>query len=161
MVQTPAMPNTDHPVFAEWLQTLQQVIGTPDDELFLIGHSLGCITILQYLQALPAGQSVGGAVLVAGFAQSLGQPYAETDPFFTKPIDPQTITAHVGHMVAIHSDNDPHVPLAQGDRLARDFGAELIVQHAMGHFSGALKEPGSCTTLPEVAAAVLRMNHIR
>jgi predicted alpha/beta hydrolase family esterase len=159
IVETPEMPNTDHPVYAEWMKTLQRVIGTPDDELFLIGHSLGCITILQYLQSLPANQHIGGAVLVAGFSQSLGKKYAETDSFFVTPIDPETVKAHVGRIVAIHSDNDPHVPLAHGDIFERYFDAELIVKKNMKHFSGALDEETSCTSLPEVTAAIMRMSH--
>lgn len=158
-VAVPEMPDTEHPKFSDWMDTLHKAVGEPDEQLYLIGHSLGCITILQYLQSLPAGARIGGAVLVAGFSQPLGKKYAEVDPFFATPIDPKTVNSHVGRIVAIHSDNDPHVPLAHGDIFERYFGAELIVKHSMGHFSGRLDDPKSCTSLPEVTAAVLRMRH--
>jgi predicted alpha/beta hydrolase family esterase len=62
-----------------------------------------------------------------------------------------------GGFVAIHSDDDPYVPLRFGDILKRELGAELIVKHAMGHFSGPIDKEESCTALPDVAAAVRRL----
>src|SRR3989344_2014241 len=59
--------------------------GHPDTNLFLIGHSVGCITILRYLETFSENERVGGVVLVAGFTDNIG--YEELSNFFTTPID--------------------------------------------------------------------------
>ncbi|NTU99187.1 hydrolase, partial [Candidatus Falkowbacteria bacterium] len=59
-VEVPALPETDLPQLSGWLPALQQLIGQPDEELYLIGHSLGCATIMRYLESLPEDQGIGG-----------------------------------------------------------------------------------------------------
>src|SRR5689334_27006 len=75
-VSVPAMSDTDTPKLAAWLPQLQAAIGTPDDQLVLIGHSLGTVTIMRYLETLPQSQRVGKVILVAGFANN-GLGFAE------------------------------------------------------------------------------------
>src|SRR4030067_1715780 len=62
----PAMPNSAEPKQARWLPYLQTVVGKVDKNTFMVGHSLGCITILRFLEQLPKKESIGGAILVAG-----------------------------------------------------------------------------------------------
>jgi len=112
-VIVPAMPDTKHPKMNAWLKHLRKVVGTPDKDCYFVGHSLGCITILRYLETLKANQKIGGAVLVAGFTSSLG--YQELESFFKKPINWKKIKSHCKEFVAIHSDNDPYVSLHYGD----------------------------------------------
>ncbi len=71
-VVVPEMPETNMPKFNKWLQKLKEVIGEPNESLYLVGHSLGCITILKYLESLKENQKIGGAILVAGFTNDLG-----------------------------------------------------------------------------------------
>ena len=149
------MPETNAPKLSLWLPKLQEVVGTPDEELYLVGHSAGCITILRYLEQLPENKKIGGVVLVAGFTDDLG--YEELKNFFETPIDFEKIKTKANHFVAIHSDNDPYVPLKFGDILQEKLGAELIVKHDMGHFSGPVDRTDSITSLPEVTDAVLKM----
>ena len=151
-VVVPALPGTDQPELARWLPIARAIIGTPDEETWLIGHSAGCITILRYLESLSAGETIGGAVLVAGFIDSLG--YKELENFFLEPLNFAAIRKHCARFTLIHSDNDPYVPLAQGILLKEVLQAELIVKHRAGHFSGSVDEPGSCTELPEVVVAI-------
>lgn len=68
-VDVPAMPNTEHPIASEWTNKLAELIGEPSLDIYLIGHSLGCITILHYLETLRDGQKVGGVIFVAGFGE--------------------------------------------------------------------------------------------
>lgn len=74
------MPHTDHPKMQAWVRHLKKVVGTPDKDCYFVGHSLGCITILLYLESLHGNQEVGGVVLVAGFTSDLG--YEELHSFF-------------------------------------------------------------------------------
>ena len=83
-VIVPPMPDTENPEMGAWLNHLKDVVGEPDKDCYFVGHSLGCITILRYLESLPGDKKIGGAVLVAGFASNLG--YEELESFFAKPI---------------------------------------------------------------------------
>ena len=70
-VLVPEMPETNFPKFPDWIQKLKETVGTPTEDIYLIGHSLGCITILKYLESLNLGEKVGGVILVAGFTDNL------------------------------------------------------------------------------------------
>ena len=152
-VEVPEMPETELPKLAQWLPKLQEVIGKPDEDLYLIGHSSGVITIIRYLESLSADQKIGGAVFVAGFTNDLG--YEELKNFFEKPVDLAKAKTHCSKFVAIHSDNDPYVSLDFGDKFQKELGAKLIIKHNMGHFSGPVDDEKSCKELPEVVEAIL------
>ncbi len=156
-VQVPAMPDTEHPKMLTWVTKLQEVIGEPDGETYLIGHSVGCITVLRYLESLADEQRVAGVVLVAGFSEKLGEGYEEIDNFFATPVDFDQVRSRTNKFVAIVSDNDPYVPMRHGEIFRDQLGAELIIKHEMGHFSGHVDDEASCDQLPEVAEAIKKM----
>ncbi len=149
------MPETDTPKLLLWLPKLQEVAPNPDENLYLIGHSAGVITILKYLENLAGGKKVGGVVFVAGFTDDLG--YTELKNFFEQRIDFEKIKSKAKHFVAIHSDNDPYVSLKFGDIFKEKLGAEVIIKHDMKHFSGEVDNEASCTSLPDVVKAIEEM----
>ncbi len=137
-VDVPEMPNTDHPVAEEWHQTLVNTIGNPDVELYLIGHSLGCITILRYLETLASNQKVGGVILVAGFGERFPKYTSGShDSFFDHPLDWQEIRKHSDNFVAIHSSDDPAIGLGQLELFKVNLGAKAVAVQGFGHFGSA------------------------
>jgi predicted alpha/beta hydrolase family esterase len=68
-VHVPAMPDTEIPVIEKWIGCLSDAVGTPDNETYFVGHSIGCQTILRYLDShmFEPLETVGGAVFVAGW----------------------------------------------------------------------------------------------
>ena len=155
-VDVPAFPETKLPKLDRWLQKLEEVVGKPNEDVFLIGHSLGCITILRYLETLNVGEKIGGAVLVAGYTDDLG--FDELKNFFTKSVHFEKIKQASLGFIAIHSDNDPYVPLKHGDIFKKELGAELIVKNKAKHFSGAIGAKGSCEELPDVVSGIERLS---
>ncbi len=151
VVYVPAMPNTDKPKMSEWVRHLSHTVKVPDKHCYFVGHSLGCITILRYLETLQEKQKVGGAVLVAGFSDNLG--FKELDSFFQKPVDWDKIKSHCSKFIAIHSDNDPWVDVKHGNIFKEKLNAELIIRENMGHFSG----DEGVTELPVVLESVLKL----
>jgi len=133
-VVIPAMPDTKHPKMNSWLNHLTKIVGTPNKDCYFVGHSLGCITILRYIETMKENQQIGGVIFVEGFTSNLG--YEELESFFTKPIDWKKIKSHCKKFVAIHSDNDPYVSLHYGDFFKEKLNAALIIEHNMKHFSG-------------------------
>jgi uncharacterized protein len=132
----PAMPNPDNPIQSEWVDKIAQTIGTPAIDTYLVGHSLGCIAILRYLETLDENQKIGGAIFVAGFGHELKfDGYnGEHDSFFKKPLNWKTIRKRCHKFVAIHSDNDPHVGRDNLDLFKENLGAETILTHGQGHY---------------------------
>ena len=133
-VSVPEMPNANFPQQSEWVSYLATLVGRPDTDTYFMGHSLGAITILRYLETLPEEHKVGGAVMVAGFSDDIN--IKELTNFYQTPIMWSKIKRHSTNFVAIHSDNDYYVPLFHGDVFEKYLDAKLIVVPGMKHFSG-------------------------
>lgn len=154
-VQVPNMPETDTPKLSLWLPKLAEVIGIDkaDEELVLIGHSAGVITILRYLEQLPQGIKINTVIMVAGFTGNLG--FEELKNFFTTPIDFEYIKTKAKKFIGIFSDNDQYVSLVHSEIFKEKLGAKIIIKHAMNHFSGTVDSEESCTKLSDVAARII------
>jgi uncharacterized protein len=148
-VFVPDMPNTEEPKLTEWLPTLQNIIGQPDEDLVLIGHSLGTVTIMRYLESLPVGLRVGKVIFIAGFTDQLG--FRELENFFDARLDFHKISSKANDgFVVIQSDDDPFISEQYGERLKEELGAKLVIKHAAGHMSGPVDDEASCSELPEL-----------
>lgn len=132
-VIVPQMSGGKYPVLDARLSELKQLVGVPDEQTYFVGHSLGCVTILKYLAGLPDKTRVGGALLVAGFMTTLG--IAEIEGFTAIPVDTVRVRAVCPRIVAFQSINDDYVPLAHGEALRDELGAELVVIDGAGHFT--------------------------
>ena len=64
-VITPTMPDTDKPRIEPWVKKLKDTLGKPRHDDVLIGHSIGCQTILRFLERLKEGNRVRKVILVA------------------------------------------------------------------------------------------------
>ncbi|MDP2720594.1 MAG: alpha/beta hydrolase [bacterium] len=133
-VLVPAMPNTNQPEQSRWLPYLQTVVGKVDRSTFMVGHSLGCITILRFLERLPEEESIGGTILVAGFDNPLK--YKELKNFFQEAIAWKEIKKKCSKFTTIHSQDDPYVPVENSARFKENLGAKTIVVNGYRHFSG-------------------------
>lgn len=137
-VDVPEMPNTEHPIASEWAAKLAETVGEPNTNTYLVGHSLGSITILRYLETLPEDQKVGGVVLIAGFGERFERyNNGSHDSFFDHELDWQAICKHCDNFVAIHSEDDPLVEPAQLKLFENKLGAKAILVQDMGHFGSA------------------------
>lgn len=133
-VVVPEMPNTMAPTADEWQNKLDQCIGSPTKDIFLIGHSLGCITILRYLEKLDKDQKIGGCIFVAGFGTRFPEYNGGHDTFFDHDLDWSKIKQHCNNFVAIHSDDDRNVGLDQLELFKEELNAKAILMQDMGHF---------------------------
>jgi len=154
----PAMPNPRKPTIPEWVSFLQQRIGIADEQTFLVGHSMGAQAILRYLETLDGAERVSLAMFVAGPVTLTPAAYVEegdeetAKPWLETPIDWGKVRLRAKKFIAIFSDNDPFVPLADADIFRQQLDAEIIIEHGKGHFSGS----DGITELPSALAAVLK-----
>lgn len=132
-VSIPFMPNTFHPDCTKWTQYLSKIINKPDKDTYLVGHSLGAITILKYIESLKEGESIGACILVAAFSEPIG--FNELSSFFNKPLNYNKIKSKSNKIVVINSDNDHYVPLKQGKLLEEKLSAKLIILPNSGHLN--------------------------
>lgn len=132
-VLVPEFPDTENPEQEKWVAKLAETVGEPHENIFLIGHSLGTIAILRYLETLKEGEKIGGAVLVAPYTNNLG--FKELDSFFQTPLDFEKIKNSCLKIIGIFSDNDPYVALEQAEILKNKLGIEAVIKHNAGHFS--------------------------
>lgn len=136
----PNMPETDYPKIEKWVPYLEQTVGEIREDDILIGHSMGCQTILRFLEALPENKQVGTVILVAGFGSYLKGLTKEeqfvAQPWIDTPLDLDKIETKANTYVAIFSDNDPVVPLEENRKVFEEkLGAQIIVEHSKGHFN--------------------------
>ena len=151
-VSVPALPNSAEPEQARWLPYLQMIVGKVDKNTFMVGHSLGCITILRFLERLPKEEFIGGAILVAGFDNPLK--YKELKNFFQEVISWDRIKKKSKKFVTIHSEDDPEVPLENGLTFERNLRAKRIVVNGRRHFSGG----DGVTSVPIILQELLEIS---
>jgi predicted alpha/beta hydrolase family esterase len=132
---SPDFPETGNPKLEEWLGSARKNVSRfePKDGWVLVGHSLGCPTILRMLERLGEGERADAVILVAGFAKDLGIP--QVKGFIDKDFNWEKIKSKAKRFIVINSDDDPYIPLSEGERLAKLLGAELIVEHGAGHIN--------------------------
>jgi predicted alpha/beta hydrolase family esterase len=129
--ETVRMPNTDFPKADEWVAAIRKAVGTPDEDVYLVGHSLGCMAILRYLESLSGGEKIGGILFVSGFSRSIGISYM--DDFFAEPLNYDLIASRVDKKIFFQSDDDPYVPMSEGKNLEEKLGGTLNILEGAGH----------------------------
>lgn len=132
-VHVPQMPGGEHPKLSQWVHTIGELVAIPDMNTYFVGHSLGAIAIVRYLETLPLDMNVGGAVFVAGFAKDLDVP--EIAEFTREPVNFEKVKAQAKSFVAIASRDDGQVPLDIALDFQKSLGAELILENNAGHFN--------------------------
>lgn len=141
-VIAPAMPNPGVPKIRAWVGKLTKTI-SPDENAILVGHSIGCQTILRYLQTLAPKKKIKGIVLIAPWMELDEETIEEEGeevreiarPWMETPIDFKKVKKLAGKTVAIFSDNDPFVPLSQKTIFRKKLGAKVIIEKGKGHFT--------------------------
>ena len=157
-VFVPQLPDAGNPRIQKWVPALTKAVGNPDQQTYFVGHSIGCQTILRYLENLPADKKVGGAVFVAGWftlmnlktdeEKEIAQPWLET------LIDFKRVKQHTKKFFALFSDDDEVVPQENKKLFEERLGAKTAIEHKKGHFSGGRD---GITELPIVLKSLLEL----
>ena len=141
-VRTLDMPNPAQPVIDAWVGALGAAVGpAPAPSTVLMGHSVGCQTVIRYLASLPPGQTLEGALLVASW-WDVDQPWESLVPWVETPVDLERVRSAARRFVVLLSDNDPftsdHV---RNRRLWEErLGATVLLAPGARHFNNP-REP--------------------
>ncbi|GGI01445.1 RBBP9/YdeN family alpha/beta hydrolase [Arthrobacter liuii] len=144
------LPDPDDPETTAWENAVSRAVGVPDEETVIIAHSLGVITVLRVLAALPQPWQLGGLVLVAGFIEPL-EALPELDRYLAKGVEVEGLAECIRKRTVIRSETDPFVPPEASDSLARSLQARLQIHPEAGHF---MAEDG-VTSFPAVLDLIL------
>lgn len=140
-VEVPQMPNAKAPKIEAWVSHLLSVVQSPDENTFFVGHSIGCQTIMRYLEKID--QRIGGVLFVAGFFSLKPEAFEDEEdravarPWLESPINFEKVRKNMGRAIAVLSDNDRFVPLENTDSFKKNLGITPMVKSGMGHFSGS------------------------
>ena len=120
------LPSPATPKVREWIAAIREAVGTPNKETYFVGHSLGCIAIIRYLESLPEEARVGGCVFVAGFSKGVSIP--ELREFKEGTINVDKVRAHTNKLVTIFSTNDDVVTMEEGVYFQTLLKAKIIIE---------------------------------
>jgi uncharacterized protein len=157
-VVVPAMPHPEKPVIDAWVHHLKDVAGDVNEETYFVGHSIGCQTIMRYLENLPYDVKVGGVVFVGGWIHL--KPKALEDdvnnvavPWLRTPLDWDKIKARIRHCVVVFSDNDPYVSVDDAYLFKNKLDAQIVKKEGQGHFT----QHDGVTEMPVIVEELLHM----
>lgn len=137
-----SMPNEVNPICDEWVEEINRVVNrNKEDEIYLIGHSLGVPTILHFLEKTDA--KISGVILVSGPSKKID--IEKISHFVDKPLDFGTIQSNCKNFSVIHGDDDPVVPLGDAGFLSEKLNCDLVIVHEGKHLNGS----AGFTQLPE------------
>ena len=155
-VTVPSMPHPKNPIIEEWVLHLSNEVGKPDKHTYFVGHSIGCQTILRYIEHCKI--PIGGIVCVAPW---FTLPHLRTDeekkiaqPWLETSLDYKNIKRRANKIITIFSDDDPVVDLKDKELFENRLSAKTVVEHNKGHFddsSGVKKLPSALEAVLEVA----------
>jgi len=134
------MPNTENPKIEEWVSELDKQVDILDENTYFIGHSIGCQTILRYLQIKNVDR-IGGILFVAPWLDLLPEAMEDEDsyntayPWIHTDINFDKIKSITNNINCIFSDDDYFVSLSQKERFEELLNAKTIVVSGKGHIS--------------------------
>ena len=140
------MPNTDNPKIEKWVKYLEENIKDVDEQTYFIGHSIGCQTIMRYLEKLHKHKKIAGCVFVAGWFDLILSAHDSEElkiahPWINTKIDFGRVLDHCNKFLAIFSNNDPCVHVDEAVKFKKNLGAKIIMKKNEEHFNKTKKIP--------------------
>jgi len=134
------MLNTANPKIEEWVDYLNSKVDLLNEETYFIGHSIGCQTILRYLETKEITK-IGGILFVAPWLDLLPEAIEDEDsyntaqPWINTPIDFEKVKQFTNNISCIFSDNDYFVSIEQEKEFRNKLNAKTVIVNNKGHIS--------------------------
>lgn len=127
-VHVPKMPGDYFPKLDQWLKTIEDF--APDQTWILIGHSLGGVAILKYLEG--TDRAIAKAILIATPLTPMH--FGALDNFFEGGFKWEHIKTKCSKLEIVNEDNDPAIPLEHGQKIAQNLSGNLHIVRGYTHF---------------------------
>ncbi len=134
------MPNTATPKIKEWVEELDRQVDKLDENTYFVGHSIGCQTIMRYLEKTDV-KKIGGILFVAPWLDLLPEAVSDEEsyniaqPWINTLIDFEKVRSVTNKITCIFSDNDYFVSLEQEKRFKELLHAKTLIVKDKGHIS--------------------------
>ena len=129
------------------IEVMKDQVGYLKSDDILLGHSLGALVILQYLEAVEMTETPRAVILV-------GPPWKVSRPelrrLFVEDLDAEVLMWKAREYVIVHSKDDTIVPFEHGEKLALQLKARLVTTQSDGHFMEE-KHPVLLEIIEEIA----------
>jgi len=134
-VITPTLPLTRSEFdLTTVIETMQEQVGYLKGDDIVLGHSLGALIVLQYLEAVEMSEPPRAVVLVA---PPWNVTREEIRRLFIADLDADVLMWKAREFFVVHSRDDKLVPLDHGKRMANALKAKLIEVEGENHFMDA------------------------
>lgn len=127
-VVVPDLPGNYYPKKETWVRAIEVV--QPDENWTLIGHSLGGVAILRYLEKAP--KTVKQVILVATPYEPMK--FGAIANFFEGEFDWKKIKNNCSNFALLYQDEDMAVPLEHGKKYAQELGVKINILPGFNHF---------------------------
>ncbi len=145
-----SMPSSDNPVCKNWIEEISRIVEiNKNDEIYLVGHSLGTTAVLRYLEL--SETKIAGAVLVSGPIEPVEN--KDIESFLDRSFNFEKIKSKAKRFLVIHGDNDSRVPFSQAETLSKELSCRLVMIKNGGHLNGS----SGWHTLPQVLEGLEEM----
>jgi len=149
-VIVPEMPNTSEPEINTWISHLKKIVRALDEDTYFIGHSIGCQTIMRFLEKEDYNGKIGKVIFVAGWFKldHLENEEVETiaNPWINTPIDFNKIKQKLSSLTVFLSSNEPYNYIEENKiTFGEKLKAKVLILENKGHFT----EEDSVKEVPE------------
>lgn len=127
-VEVPEMPGGYFPKKEEWVKTIANF--NPDENWVLMGHSLGGVAILRYLEEKV--KPISQAILIATPYEPMQ--FKPIENFFGNEFDWKKIRKNCQKFDIVNESNDSIIPLEHGQKFAKNLKGKLHILSGYSHF---------------------------
>ncbi len=132
------MPNPKAPTIHSWIETMKQEVGLAlTKDMYFIGHSIGCQTVLRFLE-IAKGKS-GAVCLIAPWLKlksldadeerAIAKEWEETS------IEWNNVKNKSSNFLCQFSDDDPYVFVEEAKKFKKFLNADIVIEKKKGHFT--------------------------
>lgn len=127
-----SLPDSSNPSFFKWKKTIKENVQDIDKNTFFVAHSLGCITLLNFLSESNF-QEIGGVVCVSGFSNKLPS-LPQLDSYIKESVNDFSFNNKIFKKMIFISSNDSYVPPSLSIELAKKLNSPYLIVPNSGHF---------------------------
>ncbi|MBL4559884.1 MAG: serine hydrolase family protein [Labilibaculum sp.] len=125
------MPNSQSPKLNEWIDYMEKFVKEIDEQTIFIGHSLGCVTLLNFLSTFNIPK-ISALFLVSGFVES--SPIPALTEFVRPRLNYNYLKQLTSTRIVISAVDDDIIPYEYSKTMAERIDAKFTLLTEGKHF---------------------------